>query len=323
MQIVKVRLRKPSHIHAALCEELELDSGDPCIVRTDRGLEYGCCVVPPKPCEEEPKPPIELRVIRKATGRDEEKRLIALEDENKGREVCLRQIESHGLPMKLVDVEYTFDRRKVVFYFTAEDRVDFRELVRDLAHELKTRIELCHIQVRDEAKVVGGIGPCGLELCCKLWLQDFIPISMKMAKRQNLSLNPEKISGQCGRLLCCLSYENDQYEDRKKVKKKLVPEPTPAKQAPDTAQSDKPTPSSDPKNQPRPEGESRPKRRRRKPKTADASTQKPQEQAASGAPQGSDDKSRTPRKRRRRRRGKKPGGGGQGGQSGAPPAKSE
>jgi len=121
--------------------------------------------------------------------------------------------------MKLVDVEYTFDRRKVVFYFTAEQRVDFRELVRDLAHTLKARIELRHIQVRDQAKMVGGIGECGRLLCCRTWLREFMPISMKMAKRQNLSLNPEKISGQCGRLMCCLSYENDQYEAKKKKKK--------------------------------------------------------------------------------------------------------
>src|SRR5690606_3977835 len=123
------------------------------------------------------------------------------------------------LPMKLADVEYTFDKQKIVFYFTAEDRVDFRDLVRELARDLKTRIELRHIQVRDQARIVGGIGVCGRELCCSTWLGEFQPISMKMAKNQNLSLNPQKISGQCGRLLCCLSYENDLYVERRKLER--------------------------------------------------------------------------------------------------------
>jgi hypothetical protein len=121
------------------------------------------------------------------------------------------------MKMKLVECEYAFDRKKVIFYFTAEDRVDFRELVRDLAREFKARIELRHIQVRDEAKIIGGIGSCGRELCCTTWLREFLPISMKMAKRQNLSLNPSKISGQCGRLLCCLAYENDLYQRGRRI----------------------------------------------------------------------------------------------------------
>jgi hypothetical protein len=164
-----------------------------------------------------------MNVIRKTTYNDESNfRQIAIE-EQKARDICARKIRDRGLSMKLVDVEYTFDRHKIIFYFTAAERVDFRQLVRDLAQELKTRIELRHIQVRDEAKLVGGIGVCGRELCCATWLREFKPISMKMAKRQNLSLNPSKISGQCGRLLCCLGYENELYRGRKK--KPVAPPP--------------------------------------------------------------------------------------------------
>lgn len=155
------------------------------------------------------------KVLRKA---DQKDRLIV--DENKKAaseafDVCFSKVNDHGLDMKLVDVEYTFDRNKIIFYFTADGRVDFRELVKDLASIFRTRIELRQIGVRDEAKLLGGIGPCGRMLCCSTFLGDFEPVSIKMAKDQNLSLNPSKISGLCGRLMCCLKYENDEYESAK------------------------------------------------------------------------------------------------------------
>lgn len=218
MQIARVRLRKPRRVLSFQCGEIALMRDEPCIVQTDRGLEWGVCVLPPEPCSEEMAVLQGMRVVRKANTSDANTLDIIAADERKARSICLDKIHQRNLPMKLVDVEYTFDKRKVVFYFTAEDRVDFRELVRDLAQELRTRIELRHIQVRDEAKMVGGIGSCGRELCCTSWLDEFKPISMRMAKRQNLSLNPSKISGQCGRLLCCLAYENDQYESARRKK---------------------------------------------------------------------------------------------------------
>lgn len=168
--------------------------------------------MPPEPCPPEMERRFNMRVVRRVDASDVATHQFLAQEERKAHRLCFDRIRERKLPMKLVDVEYSFDKKKVVFYFTADDRVDFRELVRDLAHELRTRIELRHIQVRDEAKMVGGIGGCGRELCCTTWLNDFKPISMRMAKKQNLSLNPSKISGQCGRLLCCLSYENDQYE---------------------------------------------------------------------------------------------------------------
>jgi len=216
MQAAKVRFRKPSCVCPFRCEHVALRRGEACIVKSDRGLEYGTCVVPPEPCPEGLEKEVTMHVVRKATHQDEATRHQIQIQESKAREFCIRKIQERNLPMKLVDLEYTFDKRKIVFYFTAEERVDFRELVRDLAHELRTRIELRHIQVRDEAKVVGGLGPCGLELCCKTWMSEFMPISMKMAKRQNLSLNPAKISGQCGRLMCCLGYENANYPGKRK-----------------------------------------------------------------------------------------------------------
>jgi hypothetical protein len=158
-----------------------------------------------------------MNVVRKVTHQDQINFNHLQMEEARAKEICEQRIQERGLPMKLVDAEYTFDKHKIIFYFTADDRVDFRQLVRDLAQELKTRIELRHIQVRDEAKIVGGIGVCGRELCCSTWLREFKPISMKMAKRQNLSLNPSKISGQCGRLLCCLSYENELYQERRRT----------------------------------------------------------------------------------------------------------
>ncbi|MBI5091298.1 MAG: stage 0 sporulation family protein [Candidatus Hydrogenedentes bacterium] len=218
MQTVKVRLRKPGRVLSFLNPDIPLQRDEPCVVRSDRGLEFGTCVLPPEPCPPELEQRIKMNVIRKLNYHDEGTYRQILAEEKKAMDLCGQKMRDRKLPMRLVDVEYSMDKRKVVFYFTAEDRVDFRELVRDLAHDLKTRIELRHIQVRDAAKMIGGIGTCGRELCCTTWLQDFMPISMKMAKRQNLSLNPTKISGQCGRLMCCISYENEMYVTEKKVR---------------------------------------------------------------------------------------------------------
>ena len=217
-QIVRVRLRKSTRVMSFVARDIPLERGDACIVRTDRGLEYGTCAVVPEECPDDKEQRPAFTVVRRANYNDENTHQQLAADEDKARALCVGKIDEHGLPMQLVDIEYTFDRRKVIFYFTAEERVDFRELVRDLAHELRMRIELRHIQVRDKAKLVGGLAACGRELCCGTWMPDFMPISMKMAKRQNLSLNPTKISGQCGRLMCCLSYENDQYEAKRKKK---------------------------------------------------------------------------------------------------------
>jgi len=217
MQIVKVRLRKPTRVYSFLCEDIELKRDEHCIVETERGLEFGSCVLPPEPCPEEDKNQYSMHVLRRAHEEDEADFAKLLEEEANARAICHECIQSRQLPMKIVDAEYTFDRHKVILYFTADERVDFRDLVRELAKHLKTRIELRHIQVRDEAKLIGGIGVCGRELCCSTWLREFKPISMKMAKRQNLSLNPAKISGQCGRLLCCLSYENELYQNKKSI----------------------------------------------------------------------------------------------------------
>ncbi len=217
MQIVKVRLRKPTRVYSFLCEDIELKRDEHCIVETERGLEFGSCVLPPEACPEEDKNQYSMHVLRRAHEEDEADFAKILDDEAKARTICQECIQTRRLPMKIVDAEYAFDRHKVVLYFTADERVDFRDLVRELAKHLKTRIELRHIQVRDEAKLIGGLGVCGRELCCSTWLRDFKPISMKMAKRQNLSLNPAKISGQCGRLLCCLSYENELYQNKKSI----------------------------------------------------------------------------------------------------------
>jgi len=220
MHLATIRLRKPRRVHSFLCEDPLLRRDEACIVHSDRGEEWGTCVLPPEPVPDEMARRYTMRVVRRVNEDDERTQAYLEDQERESHGIFLKKVKKHGLPMKLVDVEHPFDKKKVIFYFTAEDRVDFRELVRDLAHDLRTRIELRHIQVRDEAKLVGGIGGCGRELCCSTWLNDFMPISMRMAKRQNLSLNPSKISGQCGRLLCCLSYENDQYESFKRQARK-------------------------------------------------------------------------------------------------------
>ena len=212
MDIVRVRLRKPRRVLSFLCEGLTLNRDDACVVHTEDGLELGVCVLPPEPRSPEETHRVRMRVLRRATPEDLQNLLDIERQEARAQEVCRRKIEKHSLPMKLVDTECAFDKSRITFHFVAENRVDFRELVRDLAHELRSRIELRHIQVRDQAKLTGGLGTCGRPLCCASFLDEFRPISMRMAKAQNLSLNPAKISGQCGKLLCCLSYESDQYE---------------------------------------------------------------------------------------------------------------
>lgn len=212
MNIARVRLRKPRRVLQCTCSEhLIIKRDDPCIVQTDRGLEWGICLLPPEPISAEMERQQTHKLIRKATANDLKTLKELEEEEKRALKICYQYVAKHNLPMRLVDSDYTFDKHRLTFYFTADHRVDFRELVKDLAAEFRTRIELRHIQIRDQAKLIGGIGICGLSLCCKRWLEQFYPISMKMAKRQNLSLNPSKISGQCGRLLCCLAYENELY----------------------------------------------------------------------------------------------------------------
>ncbi|WDF05356.1 MULTISPECIES: PSP1 domain-containing protein [Shouchella] len=215
-EVVGVRFKKAGKIYYFSPGSLEITGEEAVIVETSRGVEYGKVVVSPKFVDEQDVVLPLKQVIRLATAEDT---LVVKENREAARDaidVCTKKIEEHNLDMKLVDVEYTFDRNKVLFYFTADGRIDFRELVKDLAAIFRTRIELRQIGVRDEAKLLGGIGPCGRMLCCSTFLGDFEPVSIKMAKDQNLSLNPAKISGLCGRLMCCLKYENDTYEEAKK-----------------------------------------------------------------------------------------------------------
>ncbi|ABR46328.1 PSP1 domain protein [Alkaliphilus metalliredigens QYMF] len=210
--VVGIRFKKAGKIYYFDPTEFEVSKNKNVIVETVRGVEFGEVVVGPKEVLEEDIIAPLKKVIRIATEEDEK-----IHDENKAKEkeafeICIEKVEKHQLEMKLVDVEFTFDNNKIIFYFTADGRVDFRELVKDLASVFRTRIELRQIGVRDEAKMLGGIGPCGRSLCCATWLGDFEPVSIKMAKEQNLSLNPAKISGICGRLFCCLKYEHDMYQ---------------------------------------------------------------------------------------------------------------
>lgn len=211
--IIGVRFRAAGKIYFFDPKDFDINTGDHVIVETARGIEYGSVVIGPKEVEDDKVIQPLKSVIRVASAEDDEK-----EAENKAKEkeafnICLEKIKKHGLEMKLIDAEYTFDNNKVLFYFTADGRIDFRELVKDLAAVFKTRIELRQIGVRDETKVLGGIGICGRSLCCNTYLSEFAPVSIKMAKEQNLSLNPTKISGVCGRLMCCLKNEEDTYED--------------------------------------------------------------------------------------------------------------
>jgi cell fate regulator YaaT (PSP1 superfamily) len=213
--VVGVRFKKAGKIYFFDPDGIVIERGQFVVVETARGIEFGNVVIANKLVDEDDVVLPLKKVLRVADEKDylqvEENRSAAKEAFN----ICMQKISEHSLEMKLVDVEYTFDRNKIIFYFTAEGRVDFRELVKDLAAIFKTRIELRQIGVRDEAKMLGGIGPCGRMLCCSTFLGDFDPVSIKMAKDQNLSLNPTKISGLCGRLMCCLKYENDDYENAK------------------------------------------------------------------------------------------------------------
>lgn len=218
IKVVGVRFKKAGKIYYFDPDNLEIKKGESVIVETARGLEFGEVVIGPKDVEENQIIQPLKKVIRAATDEDKLKN-----DENKSKEkeaidICLEKIQNHNLPMKLIDVEYTFDNSKIIFYFVADGRIDFRELVKDLAAIFRTRIELRQIGVRDESKFIGGLGPCGRTMCCASFLGDFEPVSIKMAKEQNLSLNPTKISGVCGRLMCCLNYEQNTYEEiRKKM----------------------------------------------------------------------------------------------------------
>lgn len=213
--VVGIRFKKVGKIYYFDPGEEKLVSGDGVIVETVRGVEFGHVVAGPLEVEEEDVVAPLKMVIRKATAEDGRQLIINREKETRAFQIGLEKIASHGLPMKLVGVEQTFDGNKVIFYFTADGRIDFRELVKDLASVFRTRIELRQIGVRDEAKMVGGLGCCGRELCCSTWLSDFASVSIRMAKDQNLSLNPTKISGICGRLMCCLKYENESYVQAK------------------------------------------------------------------------------------------------------------
>lgn len=213
VKVVGVRFKTAGKIYFFDPGELVIDLNQNVIVETARGIEFGLVVVPNKSVEESEIVAPLKKVIRIASDEDT---AHAAENDRKEKEaynICIQKINDHKLDMKLIDVEYTFDNNKVLFYFTADGRVDFRELVKDLAAVFKTRIELRQIGVRDESKMMGGIGICGRVLCCNSFLGEFQPVSIKMAKEQSLSLNPTKISGTCGRLMCCLKYEQEAYED--------------------------------------------------------------------------------------------------------------
>lgn len=216
IRVVGVRFKKAGKVYYFDPAEYPIAAGAKVVVETARGVEYGEVAVGPKEVADDQVVQPLKKVLRVGTDKDA---VVAAENKRKENEafgIAQKKIEAHGLEMNLVDVEYTFDGSKVIFYFTAEGRIDFRELVRDLASVFRTRIEMRQIGVRDEAKLLGGIGPCGRILCCTSFLGDFAPVSIRMAKDQNLSLNPSKISGLCGRLMCCLRYEQETYEAAKK-----------------------------------------------------------------------------------------------------------
>ncbi|OFI01533.1 hypothetical protein CLOACE_20880 [Clostridium acetireducens DSM 10703] len=214
--VVGVRFKKAGKIYYFDPGELHVEKWEDVIVETVRGIEFGQCVIAPKEVDESEIVMPLKKVIRIATEEDKKIHIENKQKEEEAFKICQEKIQHHNLIMKLIDVEYTFDNNKVIFYFTADGRVDFRELVKDLASVFRTRIELRQIGVRDEAKMIGGIGPCGRAMCCSTFLGDFAPVSIKMAKEQNLSLNPTKISGICGRLMCCLNYEQKAYEEIRK-----------------------------------------------------------------------------------------------------------
>ena len=212
IKIIGVRFRNAGKIYYFDPKKLPIKKGDHVIVETARGIEYGSVVADAREVTDDQVVQPLKPVIRIANADDNARAQRNKEKEKEAFRICLEKIRKHKLEMKLIDTEYTFDNHKVLFYFTADGRIDFRELVKDLASVFKTRIELRQIGVRDETKVVGGVGICGRELCCHTFLSEFAPVSIKMAKEQNLSLNPTKISGVCGRLMCCLKNEEDTYE---------------------------------------------------------------------------------------------------------------
>jgi len=213
LTVIGVRFRTAGKIYYFDPAGRDIKTGDHVIVETARGIEFGHVVLGNREVEDKKVVQPLKPVIRMATRADEEVERKNKEKEKEAFKICLEKIKKHDLQMKLIDAEYTFDNNKVLFYFTADGRIDFRELVKDLAAVFKTRIELRQIGVRDETKIMGGVGICGRALCCHSYLSEFIPVSIKMAKEQNLSLNPTKISGVCGRLMCCLKNEEETYEE--------------------------------------------------------------------------------------------------------------
>ena len=216
VKVAGVRFKTAGKVYYFDPDELDVKTGDSVIVETARGMEFGTVTMDVCDVDESEIVAPLKKIIRIANEKDHKQHIENVKKKERAMALCQEKIDKHGLVMKLIDVEYTFDNSKVVFYFTADGRVDFRELVKDLAGVFKMRIELRQFGVRDEAKMLGGIGSCGRALCCHSWLSDFEPVSIKMAKVQNLSLNPAKISGICGRLMCCLKYENDIYMEFRK-----------------------------------------------------------------------------------------------------------
>ena len=213
IKVAGIRFKKAGKIYYFDPDSFEIDKGDHVIVETSRGMEYGEVTIAPKEVSEKEVVSPLKKVIRIADAKDTSQHEENMRKKARAMTLCQEKVDKHNLVMKLIDVEYTFDNSKIIFYFTADGRVDFRDLVKDLAGVFKMRIELRQIGVRDEAKMVGGSGTCGKSLCCHTWLPEFEPVSIKMAKVQNLSLNPTKISGICGRLMCCLKYENEIYSE--------------------------------------------------------------------------------------------------------------
>ena len=220
-RVIGVRFRDNGKIYYFASEQFEVEVGQNVIVETARGVEYGRVVLGNREIHDEKIIATLKPVIRIATPEDDKIQENNKEKSKEAYKICIEKIKKHKLAMKLIDCEYTFDNNKVLFYFTADGRIDFRELVKDLASVFKTRIELRQIGVRDETKIKGGIGICGRSLCCNTFLSEFVPVSIKMAKEQNLSLNPTKISGVCGRLMCCLKHEQNVYEELLKITPKL------------------------------------------------------------------------------------------------------
>ena len=210
--VIGVRFKDVGKVYYFDPGDVQIEVGEGVIVETVRGVEFGEVVLPPREIEEEKIIKPLKSIIKKADEKDYSKLETNKKKEEEAFKTCQEKIKKHNMQMKLINVEYTFDGNKIIFYFTADGRVDFRELVKDLASIFKTRIELRQIGVRDEAKMLGGLGPCGRPCCCSQFLGDFQPVSIRMAKEQNLSLSPTKISGLCGRLMCCLNYENEHYK---------------------------------------------------------------------------------------------------------------